>query len=74
MANTKAFNDFLHAAVAISAVNTPDWLEYYDAATQEIKFEDPNRFMDTLCSGLFVVFAAFSPESSLKLIFSREPF
>ncbi len=48
MANTKAFNDILHAAVATAAVNTPDWLEYYDARTQEIKFEDPNRFMDTL--------------------------
>lgn len=48
MANTKTFNSFLHAAVATAAVNTPDWLEYYDAATQEIKFEDPNRFMDTL--------------------------
>jgi len=48
MANTKVFDDILHAAVVTAAVNTPDWLEYYDSATQEIKFEDPNRFMDTL--------------------------
>lgn len=63
MANTKAFNDFLHAAVATAAVNTPDWLEYYDANSQEIKYEDPNRFMDMLAdkfvkNGLFDAKAA----------------
>ncbi len=63
MANTKAFNDFLHAAVAITAVNTPDWLEYYDAATQEIKFEDPNRFMDTLAER-FVENKLLAPDAS----------
>lgn len=63
MANTKTFNSFLHAAVATAAVNTPDWLEYYDAATQEIKFEDPNRFMDTLAER-FVENKFLDPEAS----------